>query len=295
MPATTRATVELPGGGTQELSQLTLRITEYTVGSELESRLPGPLPPSMDPTYAVELTADEAVALGGSRVEFSQPLTFLVENFTGIPTGNPVASAWWDASAGRWTAAPDGLAIEVLLEAEGRAIVDVTGRGEPASAAKLAELGISGVELERIAALYSPGARLLRGRVDHFSSWYWGVGISYAWAQAFGPRATLGLPHVADDLRTASPSVGHFGGVIDQENLVLREGVPLAGTSLLLTHASDWVPGRRAPYRLEVPLAGAEVPPELASIELEVTSGGKRIRRGLPAAGGSGRQDRVGW
>ena len=43
-------------------------------------------------TYAVELSADEAVAVavGATRVDLSEPAAFYVENFLGFPVGEPV-------------------------------------------------------------------------------------------------------------------------------------------------------------------------------------------------------------
>ena len=62
-PAGTSASLVQPGGGTVPATTLNMRFTEYTVGPSGEKAMPGPLPPTSAYTYAVELTADEAIAL----------------------------------------------------------------------------------------------------------------------------------------------------------------------------------------------------------------------------------------
>ena len=54
------------------------------------SAMPAALPPTSGYTYAVELSADEAIAAGATSVTFNQPLPFYVENFLGFPVGSLV-------------------------------------------------------------------------------------------------------------------------------------------------------------------------------------------------------------
>lgn len=95
-PAGTGATLVQADGTRQTLTTLTVRATEYTVGERGPDAMPGALPPASGYTYAVELSADEALAAGAERVEFSQPLPFYVDNFPDFPVGEPVPVGWYD-------------------------------------------------------------------------------------------------------------------------------------------------------------------------------------------------------
>ena len=57
--------------------------------------MPGELPPSSGYTYAVELSADEALAAGAQEVRFSSPVPFYVENFVGFPVGSLVPAGFY--------------------------------------------------------------------------------------------------------------------------------------------------------------------------------------------------------
>ena len=57
----TDAEMVLPDGSTEPLDELHVRATEYTIGDAGPDAMPAVLPPSSGYTYAVELSADEAV------------------------------------------------------------------------------------------------------------------------------------------------------------------------------------------------------------------------------------------
>jgi hypothetical protein len=84
-PQGTTATMTLPDGTTQPLHTLHVRATEYTVGDNGPKAMPAPLPPTVGYTYAVELSADEAIAAGARDVHFDRPLPFYVDNFHRLP------------------------------------------------------------------------------------------------------------------------------------------------------------------------------------------------------------------
>ena len=69
-PQGTQAEMVLPDGSTQALTTLNIRATEYTVGDLGPEAMPGALPPSSAYTYAVELSADEALTAGATQVRF---------------------------------------------------------------------------------------------------------------------------------------------------------------------------------------------------------------------------------
>lgn len=89
IPANTSASL-IVGGAPVPASSLTVRLTEYTVGARGPAAMPGELPPASAYTYAVEISADEALAAGAERVELSQPLPLYVDNFIGFPVGQAV-------------------------------------------------------------------------------------------------------------------------------------------------------------------------------------------------------------
>ncbi|GIW09186.1 MAG: hypothetical protein KatS3mg061_0243 [Dehalococcoidia bacterium] len=100
-PQGVRATLVLSNGTPTPLQTLTVRATEYTVGPMGPQAMPGDLPPTSGYTYAVELSADEALAAGAREVRFSGPVYFYVENFIGFPVGVVVPAGYYDRQRGR--------------------------------------------------------------------------------------------------------------------------------------------------------------------------------------------------
>jgi hypothetical protein len=66
----------LPGGSQEPLSNLDVGATESTLGSTGPKRTPGLLRPTSGYTYAVELSVDQAIEVGATRIDFNQPLPF---------------------------------------------------------------------------------------------------------------------------------------------------------------------------------------------------------------------------
>ena len=144
------------------VSSLSIRATEYTVGSGGEQSMPAPLPGTSGYTYAVELSADEALLAGATKVTFDRPLAFYVENFLDFPVGGIVPAGYDNRREARWIASDNGRVVRVLQIDDGRAILDVDGSGLPASADQLAALGVTEGELHSASALYLPGQSLWR-------------------------------------------------------------------------------------------------------------------------------------
>ncbi|MGK4006806.1 RHS repeat-associated core domain-containing protein [Sorangium sp. So ce1036] len=67
------------------------------------------------------------------------------------------------------------------------------------------------------------------------------------------------------------------GSVIECENQILGESVPIAGTPLRLHYRSDRVPGRKAAYALTIPLSRRGVPASLERIDLVIEIAGRRF------------------
>lgn len=144
IPQGTTATMVLPNGSTQPLTTLNVRLTEYTVGANGPEAMPGQLPPTSAYTYAVELNADEALAVGAERVTFSQPLPVYVENFLNFPVGTPVPVGAYSGKLATWVPEENGQVIKVLSLTSGYAELDTNGDNIADDPATLAATGITG-------------------------------------------------------------------------------------------------------------------------------------------------------
>lgn len=133
--------------------------------------MPGPLPPTSGYTYAVELSVDEALALGAKSVQFSQPVPVYIDNFLNFPVGETVPVGWYDRDKTAWIPSNNGKIVKILSVANGIAQIDVAGSGIAADAAQLAALGITDAERAQLAVQYSPGKTLWRVALSHFSPW----------------------------------------------------------------------------------------------------------------------------
>ncbi len=278
-PAGTTATITLPDGSQQQLSQLDVRATEYTVGDQGPDAMPGELPAASAYTYAVELSVDQARAQGvkidGKDVTFNQEVPFYVDNFLDFPTGEPVPTGYYDNDAGRWIPHDDGRIIEILSIENGLAVLDVTGSGEPATADQLAEVGIAPEERAQLAELYAPGDSLWRFTTDHLSTW------DCNWP--YGPPEDAEAPDVPepetprDDEPDDSGEENDCDGCsISPQRQSLGESIPVAGTPFSLHYQSDRAPGA-ADNTVVIPLTGDELPDSLKRIDLVISVAGRRF------------------
>ncbi|MCI0623163.1 MAG: hypothetical protein L0387_16165, partial [Acidobacteria bacterium] len=267
-PGANAATMVLPNGSTQPLSQLHVRATEYTVGAQGLRAMPAELPPNSAYTYCVELSVDEAIAAGARRLNFSKPVIQYVENFLGIFIGTPVPEGYYDRTKGVWVASENGLVVRIVSIVDGQAQLDVDGSGMPATPQALDALGITGAERQQLALLYQPGQSLWRMTIPHFSPWDSNFG--------FFPPPDAQPPTVGDPTgdNKKVKCVPCPGSVIQVQNQTLGQAVDIVGTSLSLHYASDRVPGRTAANTLDIPISGATVPNGLKQIILETVIGG---------------------
>ena len=114
MPAGVQATMTHADGTTERLDAMHVRVTEFTVGALGRARMPAPLPPLSQYTYAFEINADEAVASGSKSISFSQPLIYYVDNFLNFPSGTPVPLGSFDREHGIWVPSPSGIVIKLV-------------------------------------------------------------------------------------------------------------------------------------------------------------------------------------
>lgn len=167
----TTATMRLPGGGTQSLTTMNVRSTEFTVGANGPETMPGDLPALSAYTYAAGYTVDEAVAANATEVTFNQSVIQYNENFLNFPVGTNVPSGSFDEITGIWMPSANGRVVKILSITSGVANLDLNGSGIPATDTEYAALGINTSEREQLAALYAANQSLWRVPVIHFTSW----------------------------------------------------------------------------------------------------------------------------
>ena len=272
IPAGTTAQVYNADGSTRNVTSLTLRATEYTVGDNGPQAMPAELPPNSAYTYAVELSADEAgTKLNGKDVLLNQPVSVYLENFLGAPVGSVVPVGYYDNTQGRWVASTDGRVIKVLSLTGGLADLDVNGDGAADSGIALTDLGITDAERERLAILYAAGQTLWREQLTHLSTW----DFNYAWIKTGDDKYKNEIPQSQISHNPPNNPCPTGGSIIECESQVLRETVPTTGTPFSLNYRSDLVPGHKASRTVKIRVSGPTLPTDLVDIQLTIQIAGQ--------------------
>jgi RHS repeat-associated protein len=278
-PGDTAAEMVMPDGTTQPLPQMDFRAIEYTVGENGPESMPADLPPASGYTYAVELSVDEAVEAGASKVRFTKPVYTYVENFLQFPVGSDVPTGYYDREKGVWVPSEDGRIIKVLSITNGLADLDVDGSGNPAGATALEKLRITDEERAKLAGLYEQGQSMWRVPIDHFTP--------YDCNWPYGPPDDAEKPDQPPppDPRDKPKPDCEKGSVIDCHNQILGENLNVSGAPFYLHYGSDGVPDRKTSRTLDIPLSvGKEtLPASLKRIDLEVRVAGQTFRKSFPA------------
>jgi RHS repeat-associated protein len=275
VPEDTTATMVLPDGSTVPLSQMSVRLTEYTVGSTGPKAMPATLPPTSGYTYALEYSADEAIAAGAKTIQFNQPLIHYVENFIGFSSGGIVPMALYDRDIAAWVPGDNGRVVKIVEIFGGFAELDSNGDEIADDGPTLAALGVSDSERAQLAVLYSPGQTLWRVPIPHFTP----VDLNWPFSPNPAEQGPGQEPKSKDD-RKKDPCT-KSGSIIQCENQVLGESIPITGTPFSLNYFSDRVPGFRRPNQLTIPATGS-VAPAATRIEVEVQVGGRRVVTPVP-------------
>lgn len=227
--------------------------------------MPAPLPTTSGYTYAVELSADQAIAAGAASVTFSAPVPFYVENFLDFPVGGVVPAGYYDRLAGAWVASDNGRIVKILsIDGSGRAQLDVDGDASADTATALAALGITDDERQALATTYAAGQSLWRVPIPHFTPW----DCNWPYAPPNDARQP-DVPPVREERATDTADTDKAcRSVIECQNQILGEVLPLTVTALSLTYQSDRAPGYTASNSLIAPLSGAAVPASLKRIDM---------------------------
>jgi hypothetical protein len=272
-PQGVQATMTLPDGTTQALTTLHVRATEYTVGDNGPDAMPAPLPPTSGYTYAVELSADEAVAAGATSVDFNVPIPVYVDNFLNFPVGTAVPAGWYDRQKAAWIPSDNGKVIKIVGETNGLADVDSDGDDSADNA-----LALDTSERERLAALYEPGKTLGRVPVKHFTPWDGNF--------PYGPPSDAKAPQNPELPDPLPPKECNCesGSAIEIQSQTLGETLPIAGAPFDLHYRGDRVPGRKNAFSIPIILSGASIPATLKRIELIIDVAGKHYAQSFAAA-----------
>ncbi|MBI2566642.1 MAG: hypothetical protein HYV63_06380, partial [Candidatus Schekmanbacteria bacterium] len=267
------ATLQLPGGGTQDLTAFHVRVKEFTVGERGPEAMPGPLGPTVGYTYAAELSLDEADAAGATSVSFDRPVIFYGDNFLGYPVGETVPAGWFDRARGVWVPGDNGLIVAIIGTTGDLAELDLDGSGQAADAAALAAIGIGDDERRQLAALYTAGTELWRVPLGHFTPW------DYNWP--VGPPPYAWWPEQPDPVKPVpTPEKPHKkcqSSAIECEGQVLTERVAIPGAPFSLVYRSDRAVGYAGERTLEIPLVDVDgtLPPGVVAVAVNVAVAGR--------------------
>jgi|GEM_PF-731154 len=274
-PANTHALLVGANGATTPLTQLTVRATEYTVGQNGGSAMPGALPSTSAYTYAVELSVDEALAQNAQSVLFDQPVPVYVDNFLNMPVGAIVPVGYFDRKLGAWVASDNGLTIKVLNVDSGIAAIDTNGDGLAESDATLTAFGITLDERISLAQTRGAGVSIWRFATRHFTPW--DCNWPYRpWTCDEGGTCygdNPGTPKPSADTDDCQKKVK--GSIIECQSQVLRETLPIPGTPFSLNYRSGAMPGYQATSGLDIPVVGARVPSKITGVDIAVVVGGQ--------------------
>lgn len=178
-------TTALSTGTGLALDDLTVRLTEYSVGETGPMTVPAPPVPNAAYTYVVELGVDEAgedegdgipmnrpllTTVGEGDIVFDRPVVHYVENFLDFPIGEPVPTGFYDPDQGEWKPMNNGRIIRIMGSVDGLAVLDIDGTNFPANATQLEALGITDDERRELAQLYDRGQSVWRMTTTHFST-----------------------------------------------------------------------------------------------------------------------------
>lgn len=284
VPAGTGYVVRSSDGTVRMPDVLTLRATEYTVGSRGRAAMPGDLPGGVGYTYALELGADEAGS--DDHVIFDQPLHFYLENFLGFPVGMAVPLGWYDRTSGWWMPESSGLVIKILGQEQGRAMVDLNGDDVAEPLSVLLDQGWSEEELSTLGARYPAGTTLWRTLIPHLTPWdcNWSYGL---------PEDAIDPPPVKlEDYRPVEDKCDkECGSVIGVQDQTLSEEIEIPGTDLVMAYSSQRARGFTGAARIRVPVYAKDVPASVKLVEVSVSVGGVLLRKELTPGAFAGLHD----
>jgi RHS repeat-associated protein len=274
----TRAKVSTSPPDSAEFRYVRVRATEYTQGGQGLSAMPAMLPPSSAYTYCVELSLDEADSLAASA-RFTKFVSCYVRNFLAYPVGTRVPFGYFDRVTGQWVAENDGVVLKIVGASGDTALVDSNGDTFADSTTVLDGLAITGAERRVLLAEYGLNGVLMRARLNHFSPGDLNPNAGRRQDELPGwPQRLVQLLKLL-----FGPCFSH-GSIIECENRVLGERLPVAGTPYTLNYRSFRASGDSAVRTVSVPVIGNTIPDSLDHIYVLLEAAGKVYRREFPRA-----------
>ena len=267
LPAGTTASVLMPDGSAQPVSGLTLRLTEFTVGTNGQAAMPAPLPPTSAYTFCAEFSADEAMNAGAKSIQFNQPVWGYVENFLNVPVGMLVPNGYYDREQSAWVPSENGIVLRILGVTNGLAQVDLTGSNVVADATMLAAASFTTAELQQLASTYSTGQSVWRVPLSHFSAWDWNWALGIQPPKSPNRRAT----NRQDDCDKCPPKYG----TVNFTSQVFEESIPLVGVPMTLNYSSARVPDYRVEARTVIPALYWPIPATILGVQIQYEVAGQ--------------------
>ncbi|MBI5311218.1 MAG: hypothetical protein HZB14_09395 [Actinobacteria bacterium] len=269
-PQGTTAQMRFPDGETQPLSDLDVRITEFTVGDNGPDAMPAGLPATSSYTYASEFSVDQALVAGADTVEFSQPVWAILENFIGFPAGTTIPNGYYDRYISGWRAQDDGEVMKVLSVQAGVAVLD-DGSGQPMPEPPPSDPRHDSWSdvMAYVGQRFQPGESFWMVPLEHFSPYDFNLPATFPEDMESTPTQN------SKDKREKDPCK-ESGSIIECENQTLGETIPIPGTSMSLNYRSDRAPGRTDRSRFETKLTDSDPATSLELIELTIDIEGKR-------------------
>ncbi|RJO66193.1 MAG: hypothetical protein C4523_14045 [Myxococcales bacterium] len=272
--------IALADGTQVSLRNMSLHITEITVGENGPAAMPAPLPPATAYTYAVDFSIDEAEAAGDAPVQFDKPIALYVDNFLGFAVGGIAPVGYFDPTADAWIASKDGLVVKIhSCNSYGRATLDIDGSGTAASDEELEDLGVSDEERQALAlgcdsGRFAEEGTYWRVEIEHFTPYdiNWPQdppdGATPPGETGDGGPGDDGNPNPEDDGKDdgegdeddEDKECKEEGSKIVCQSMTLGESIPIEGTPFKLHYQSNRTYGRKVARSLRIPVAGENPP-----------------------------------
>jgi RHS repeat-associated protein len=263
--------LDASGNRIKELSDITVRATEYTVGTNGPKAMPASLPPTIAYTYCVELSVD-----GVERVGFSKPVTMYVNNFLNFAVGTRAPVGSYNRDKGVWIPEKNGLIVRLLHIDDGTTpsnvvnAIDSNGDYQPDS------LDASGLDDPE---KFHPDDTYCRIEVTHFTPF----DINYP----YGPPDDAIMPN-PDSGPSTDPNADNkqcdteTNSYIEDRGRVYHEDITVPDTDFTLHYASNRVEGYKE--KITVPASGDYVPASLSYIIVTLDVAGRHFSKILPGA-----------